>query len=158
MGESIWMLQLLTFAGMLYPIHALNLSILNVKGRSDLFLRLEIIKKTMVTIVLVASIPFGLKVMIFGQVINSFVALLINTYYTKQEINYGFLEQMGDLIMVFLLSLAMGLLIYFSINLVQPNWLKLLFGFTEGLVFYLGIAWLFNIGDIKYLPSLLKMR
>ena len=100
--ESVWMLQLLAFAGMWYPVHALNLNILNVKGRSDLFLRLEVIKKVIIIIVLIISIPFGLKAMIIGQIVISYLALVINTYYTKQLIDYGFLQQMQDVFIILL--------------------------------------------------------
>jgi len=156
--DSIWMLQLLTFAGMWYPVQALNLSILNVKGRSDLFLRLEIIKKVIITIILVISIPFGLKWMIIGQIIIAYLVLTINTYYTKRIIGYGFFQQMEDLLKVLLLSFSMGTLIYFTIPLIQGNMLKLIVGILEGVVFYTPIAWFFNIGEIKYLPTLLKFK
>jgi len=94
--ESVWMLQLLCFSGMWYPIHAQNLSILNVKGRADLFLKLEIVKKVMLTVVLIISVPLGIKAMIIGQLITAYTALLINSYYTKRLIGYGLLEQMHE--------------------------------------------------------------
>ena len=156
--ETVWILQLLCFGGMWYPVHALNLSILNVKGRSDFFLRLEIIKKVMVTIVLLISIPLGLKTMIIGQVLTSYMALAINCYYTKQIIGYGFLQQMQDLLMVLLLSFAMGILIYFTLLLIDNNVLKLVIGILEGVIFYTGMAWIFNIGEIRFLPTLLQTK
>ncbi len=156
--ETVWMLQLLTFAGMWYPIHALNLNILNVKGRSDLFLRLEIIKKAIITIVLIISVPLGIEAMIIGQIATSYIALIINTYYTKRIISYGFLQQMSDLLKVLFLSFAMGGIIYYTISFIQVDILKLIIGIVEGVVFYIGIAWFFNIGEIKYLPTLIKLK
>lgn len=156
--DTVWMLQLLCFAGMWYPIHALNLNILNVKGRSDLFLRLEIIKKAIITIVLIISVPFGIEAMIIGQIVTSYIALIINTYYTKRIIAYGLLQQMGDLLKVLLLSFTMGIVIYFTIHFIEASILKLLFGFFEGSIFFVGFAWLFNIGEIKILPSLIKQK
>ena len=153
---TVWMLQLLCFAGMWYPIHSLNLSILNVKGRSDLFLKLEVVKKLMITIVIVISVPFGIKAMILGQIATSYLALVINTYYTKKIIDYGFWQQMVDLFKVLILSFGMGALIYITIGLIDTNIGKLLVGFVEGAIFYLGLAWLFNIGEIRLLPSLIK--
>ncbi len=156
--ETVWMLQLLTFAGMWYPIHALNLNILNVKGRSDLFLRLEIIKKAIITIVLIISVPLGIEAMIIGQIATSYIALIINTYYTKRIISYGFLQQMSDLLKVLFLSFAMGGIIYYTISFIQVDMFKLIIGIVEGVVFYIGIAWFFNIGEIKYLPTLIKLK
>ena len=156
--NTAWMLQLLCFAGMWYPVHALNLNVINVKGRSDLFLKLEIIKKTIMILVLVISIPFGISAIIIGQIVTSYIALIINTYYTKKILDYGLLQQLGDLLKVLLLSFAMGALVYISIPLIKNDTLKLLVGLTEGAVFYIGIAWLFNIGEIKSIPSLIRRQ
>lgn len=155
-SESIWMLQLLCFAGMWYPIHAMNLNVLNVKGRSDLFLRLEIIKKVIITIVLVVSIPFGIKAIIIGQICTSIIALAINTYYTNRIISYSFIQQLSDIFGVLIVSLLMGTLIYFVIGYVDDNRFKLLIGLLVGIPFYLGITWFANIGEIRLLPTFFK--
>ena len=70
---SVQYLQLLCFVGMLFPLHALNLNMLNVKGRSDLFLKLEIIKKILVIPVIIVGIYMGIKVMIIGSFIFSII-------------------------------------------------------------------------------------
>jgi len=154
----VWMLQLLCFAGMWYPIHALNLNILAVKGRSDLCLRLEIIKKIIITIVLIITIPMGLEAMIIGQIVTSYISLIINTYYTKQIIDYGFLEQMSDLLKILLLSFVMGYIIYITIPHIETDILKLIIGFLEGAIFYIVIAWYLNIGEIRTIPSFIKQK
>ena len=155
--NSVWILQLLCFAGMWYPINALNLSVLNVKGRSDLFLRLEIIKKVIVTIVLVFSIPFGIKAIIIGQIFTAIISVVINTYYTNVIISYSLIQQLTDIIGVLLVSLIMGMIIYFTIGFIENNLLQLLVGFVEGFIFYIGLTWYANIGEIRLLPSLFKI-
>ena len=65
------LLQILCFSYMWYPVHAINLNLLQVKGRSDLFLRLEVIKKIMITVMLCVSIPLGVVAICVGTVINS---------------------------------------------------------------------------------------
>ena len=79
-------------AKMWYPIHAINLNLLKVKGRSDLFLNLEIIKKILGVIIIFASIPFGLLFMCYSQIVSSLIALSINTYYTGKMIHLGILN------------------------------------------------------------------
>lgn len=153
---SAWMLQIICFSGMWVPIHMLNLNILNVKGRSDLFLKLEIIKKSLIVIILVISVPFGIKAMLIGSVVNSYLGLVINLYFSKKIINYGFWDQMNDLFPILILSFIMGLLIYFSINYLESNLLKLIVGFFEGLIFYISIAWIFKLGEIKEFPKLFR--
>ena len=82
---------------MWYPIHSINLNLLQVKGRSDLFLRLEIIKKCLGVAMICVTVPFGIVAMCWGSVVNSIIALIINTHYTGKLIQVGFLRQMRDL-------------------------------------------------------------
>ncbi len=154
--DTVWMLQILCFSMMWYPIHAINLNIINVKGRSDLFLRLEVIKKILITIVLVVTIPLGIKAMLLGQVFLSYAGLSINLHYTKQVINYGYWKQMRDLMPVLLLSFTMGMLIYILTFFISSLYLQLLIGLLFGCAFFIGIAWKFNVSEIRELKSFLR--
>ena len=89
--ECIIYLQILCFSLMWYPVHALNLNLLKVKGRSDLFLRLEIIKKIMGLVILFVTLPMGIVYMCIGSVVSSFVSLFLNTYYTGKLMAATFL-------------------------------------------------------------------
>jgi len=70
----------------------------------------------------------------------------------------AYIKQMGDLLRVLLLSFAMGILIYYSITFIQLDILKLIFGTLLGAIFFLSAAWLFNIGEIKSLPSFIRQK
>lgn len=114
-------LQLLCFVGMLYPLHALNLNMLQIQGRSDLFLRLEIIKKILAIPVIFIAIIYGIKTMILGMIILSLIAYYLNSYWSGRLIGYPFLEQIKDIIpSLFLASIISsitfieGILIPFS--------------------------------------------
>ena len=100
-------LQILCLSGMLYHLHSINLNILMVVGRSDLFLKLEIIKKTNVTIAIIVGLQFGIYGLLIGQVISSYIALLINTWYTAKFLNYSILEQSKDVLQVLVLAVPM---------------------------------------------------
>ena len=90
--------QLLCVVGLLFPVHSLNINVLMVKGRSDLNLKLNLIKKGIQITLLVTSIPFGVLGIVIGQVIGSILSLVPNSYYTAKLINYGFKAQMLDVI------------------------------------------------------------
>jgi teichuronic acid exporter len=105
-------LQIVCISGLLYHLHAINLNILKVKGRSDLFLKLEVIKKVNITIAIFIGLEFGIYGLLIGSVISSYVALFINTYYTAKFINYSIFEQIKDITAVLLLSLPMLLIMY----------------------------------------------
>jgi teichuronic acid exporter len=111
---SIIYLQLLCFVGMLYPLHALNLNLLNVLGRSDLFLKLEIFKKTMAVPTIIIGIIWGIKVMILGMWVNSLISYYLNSYYSGRFINYPIREQVSDILPSFLVALIMGALVAIS--------------------------------------------
>lgn len=110
-APSIPFLQIVCVSGMLYHLHAINLNILMVLGRSDLFLKLEIIKKINITIAILIGLQFGIYGLLIGQVISSFVALFINTYYTAKFLEYTIAEQTLDVLRVLMLSLPMVLII-----------------------------------------------
>lgn len=119
-------LQLLCFAGMLYPLHALNLNMLKVKGRSDLFLKIEIIKKILAVPVIVIGIFFGIKFMIVAMILNSFIAYFINSYWSGILIDYNIKEQLKDIAPGFVISLAMAVLTYSIEYLYNSNEMILL--------------------------------
>ena len=156
--DVVALLQLICLSMMWYPIHAINLSLLQVKGRSDLFLRLEVIKKIIIVIVLCITIPISLKAMVVGSICTSLICLFINTYYTGKLIHVGYFLQMKDLIPILLLTLFMGLCVYI-VTLVLPGYpLQLTVGVITGVIIYVGVAYLFKMPELKDMLSLLKLR
>ena len=93
---------------MWYPIHAINLNLLQVEGRSDLFLKLEIYKKLLGVVVLCVTIPMGLVAMCWGAVVSSLLALVLNTYYTNKLIRVGLIKQLRDLSPALFYSFSMS--------------------------------------------------
>lgn len=150
------LLQILCFSMMWYPIHAINLNLLQVKGRSDLFLRLEIIKKILGISVLCVTAPFGLIWMCYGQIFNSLVALIINTYYTGKLIHIGFLKQMRDLLPTLLLGLSMFALVLFVNRFIDAALWKLVAGTLIGALYYVSCSILFRFSELKEIFSLAK--
>lgn len=105
---AVYFLQIICFSGMLYPLHAINLNILQVKGRSDLFLKLEIIKKAIAVIPVTLGIFFGIEFMLWGSVCTSFNAFFLNSYYSADLIGYPTLRQIRDVAPTFLVSLIVA--------------------------------------------------
>lgn len=156
---STTLLVPLCFSGMWYPIHAINLNLLQVKGRSDLFLRLEIIKKIVGVIILCATIPFGLLAMCWGTVLNSLIALIINTFYTGKLINLGFFKQMADIFPTLVLSLIMAFVVYYSVYYLKINpFLQILVGLTIGVAFFSFVAKMFRFEEFDEILALVKRK
>lgn len=104
---AVSFLQIICFSGMLYPLHAINLNILQVKGRSDLFLKLEIIKKTIAVFPILIGF-YGIEYMLWGSVLTSFIAYFLNSHYSADLIRYSTIEQIKDVLPVFAVSLTIA--------------------------------------------------
>lgn len=148
--------QIICASGVLYPIHLYNLIVLQVKGRSDLFLKLEVIKKIIVAVVLVITLYYGFYALLWGQLICSIFALFINTHYAGKMLDYSGLSQLKDIAPIFIFSTVMGFVMY-AVNealINQSNFLQLLICGSVGGITYLGLAFIFkfeSINDIKNL-------
>lgn len=151
---SIYLLQIICFDMMWYPIHAINLNLLQVKGRSDYFLKLEIIKKTLGVVTLCATIPLGLVAMCYGRVFISVVCLGLNTYYTKKLVDYGFVKQMRELTHIFVHAMVMGVLVWLLVQSPLSQGLKLLTGVVAGGLYYIIGAYLMKFEELKEILSL----
>lgn len=139
----IILLQILCFSLMWYPIHAINLNLLTVKGRSDLFFRLEVFKKIIGVSIMVVTIPHGIIWMVSGGIVSSMISLIINTYYTGKLINVGYLKQMGDLLPIFGVSFAVWIIVHGSMMMSSNIYVQLIIGCLVGVIVYLVLAKLF---------------
>ena len=119
------LMRILCFASLFTGITTINLNLLYVKGRSDLVLRLEIIKKSIAFAILIVTSFFGVTIMCYGQIAYAFVALYLNTIYTKKILNYGLWDQIkviAPYLGISLVLLAEGLLLC---HFIQNNWIAL---------------------------------
>ena len=152
------LMQILCFSLMWNPIHTINLNILQVKGRSDYFLRLEIIKKVQGVFFLIITVPMGIIAMCWGNIINSLLNLLWNTYYTKKLVSYGFLEQFVDILPILIHSLIMGSIVSIVVYFVPIIWVKLIAGIIVGMVYYIVGAYMMRFPEINELLTILKLK
>ena len=155
---TIYYLQILCFALMWYPIHAINLNLLIAKGRSDYFLKLEVIKKIQGVIVLCVTVPLGLVVMCYGRIVSSLISLIWNTYYTKKIIGYGYVQQMKDLMHILIHALLMGAITFYVVSIASTLWLKLILGVLIGMTYYLLGAYLMKFEEMQELILILKRK
>lgn len=131
------LLSVLCVGYMLYPIHAINLNLLQVMGRSDLFLRLEVLKKIIGVVILFASIPYGVLMMCIGLSVSSYFSLFINTYYTGKLTNISQWRQCKDLTSIWLAVMLSAALAYITGLYWQTSpWLQLSINISVALLCY----------------------
>lgn len=156
---SILYLQLLTFVGVMYPLHSLNLNMLNVQGRSDLFLKLEIIKKIMVIPTIIIGIYFGITIMILGMWVNTIIAYYLNSYYSGRFIKYPMREQITDIFPSFLLAAGVGVVIFFEGKFLSVGDLsKLVIQVSSGATLVFSYCELFKPESYTYLKELVSEK
>lgn len=109
-------LFLLCIAFMIYPIHAININILQVHGRSDLFLRLEILKKTLMTIILVITMQININAMVIGLVLHSYLSWFLNGLFSQKVSTITIRKQLKELLPIWCLCLISGLGSNYIIN------------------------------------------
>lgn len=151
-------LQVLCFAMMWNPIHSLNLNLLFVKGRSELFLRLEIVKKIIGATILCVTIPFGLVAMCCGQVVSSLIFLFVNTYYTGKLIHVGFVQQIKDLLPTMMYTAIMGLFVWFLSSAMEILLVQLLVGFLMGIPLYILTSKMLKSQEYFFMRDLVKQN
>lgn len=152
-------LQMLCFVGMLYPLHALNLNMLQVQGRSDLFLRLEIIKKVLAIPIIVIGVIWGIKEMILGLIALNFIGYYLNSYWSGRLIEYSFAEQIKDILPSFLLALIMSSIVFVEGLLIPLLPLPLLIiQLITGALLILGMCERFHFKDYLYIKDIVKEK
>lgn len=146
---SVWILQILCPVGVLYVINTFNLNIFNATGRTDWAIKVEIIKKIIFIIILIVAISINFTALIITQLMIAIIELIINTHYTNKQIGLNIFQQLYALKGVILSSGVMAISVYFLSNLFVDNFNKLSIGFFSGLFIYVGLAYFFNVNDIK---------
>jgi O-antigen/teichoic acid export membrane protein len=151
--------QLLCLSGLLYPLHSINLNILKVKGRSDLFLYLEILKKFIIVAILCISYRYGIIGILIGQIISSVLSYIPNSFFSEKLINYPVREQMEDFMPALILSLLIGTIIFYTTQHIEwhPTIILFVFGLSGGLL-YLFSAYLLKISAYNLVHDAIKSK
>ena len=139
-----------------YPLHTANLNAIKALGRSDMFLKLEIIKKIVGIGLLIVSMKYGVFAITLSLLVSDIICQVINTWPNKKLINYGYFEQLKDIIPSIALAWLMGGIVFCVTFLKLNNIVTLLIQVPLGvLIYYFGTK-LFKIDCLDYLLSTLK--
>ncbi len=140
----------------LWPIHTANLQAINALGYSNIYLRLEIIKKCIGVAILVITMPMGLYAMATGMIVNGLISSFINARPNKKIIEYGYFEQIKDMLPALIMSFVMGAVIYCVYLLALSNLLTIIVQFFVGVGVYFTLSKWFKIEALDYLLDTIK--
>lgn len=149
-------LQIMCFVYAFWPVHVANLEVLKAMGRSDLYLILEIIKKTIGVIILLITMWFGVFWMAMGMAINTVLSAFINAFPNRKLLNYSYREQFLDLLPNLLLCTLMGIPVFFMSYININIYLLLSLQVIAGILLYLVFSILFRNSSFLYLFTFIK--
>lgn len=151
-------LKLMCVAYSFWPIHIANLQAINAMGRSDTFLKLEIIKKTVGVAGLIIGIGFNVYILVILKAVIDFLCTFINAWPNKKLLDYSIIEQWKDILPSAAISIVMGICV-FSIQFVISNAvICLIVQIVIGALVYLGLAKLFKLESFNYLLDIVKAK
>ncbi|MBR1727589.1 MAG: oligosaccharide flippase family protein, partial [Muribaculaceae bacterium] len=143
--DCVPLLQILSFAYLWDCVVIVNLNLIYVKGHSDYVLRLEVVKKSVAFVILLATLPFGLVTICLGRVVYAIISFYLNTYYTRKLLDYGFFTQLRELAPLIFLSVAIAALGWLISWMVQNAWLSLCLSLIVCPLFYVSACWLLRL-------------
>jgi hypothetical protein len=133
---AVIFLQIICFDFMFGHISSINLNLFSVKGRSDIILKLEVIKRIISISILLLSIPFGVIGICLSRVVYCQIAIFINSYYTGKLFEYGYFKQWGDFGKYLLFALIAGIPAFLISNINLPNIVLIILGAPISLMIY----------------------
>lgn len=149
-------LQIFCFSYGFWPIHTANLNAIKAVGRSDIFLKLEIIKKTIGIISIIVSVPFGVMAMALAYMVTAPISAFVNATPNRKLLEYKYREQLNDMLPSMILSLIMFVCVLL-VGQIQINTLAtLLLQIITGIIVYVVGAVLFRFKSLKYIMSIIK--
>ena len=140
----------------LFPIHTANLNAIKAMGRSDIFLRLEIVKRVLDLVFVVSTVFIGVRAMAYGLLIQGVLCLFINSYPNSKLCGYAFSQQLRDIIPAFLLAAAMGLLVWLISLAGFGSLVTLILQVLTGAVFYIAASVILKLDTFNYLLGIAK--
>lgn len=137
---AAYMLQILCFSMMLFPLHALNLNAIQVMGRSDLTLKINIIKNLLIVIPVMVGLFANIYWMLVADVVRNFICYYLNAYYSKPILKYPIEEQIHDILPSLYIALGVAVPVYLLSFIGWNNYLLLFLQLTVGTILFFGIC------------------
>jgi len=143
------LIQWLCFARMITPISSLNMNILNTIGRSDLFFKVDVIKMPLAIVALIITLPLGLKAVVIGHLITTFINFFINAYYPGKIFGYGAIKQIKGMRLTIYATMIMVVCVFSMMIILHNDFLKLLICVPFGLSVYLFASYLMKNEEVN---------
>ena len=151
-------LQIFCFTYGFWPIHTANLNAIKAVGRSDIFLRLEIIKKIIGIISILVSMPFGVMAMALAYGATAPISAFVNATPNRNLLDYKYSEQLRDMLPAMLLSFIMAVIVLYIGKIPISVFPAFIIQIIVGIIIYIAGAKIFHFESMEYILTVIKMR
>ena len=156
---AVPIMQVLCLSGVFWPLHVINLSVLTAQGYSDLFFRLEVVKKLMGVCLLAVGTFYGMMGIAWSQVVIGILGFAINAHYTKRHLDYGAIAQTRDFLPMIAISLPMAVVVHWvGTQLRMAPAVELLSLTVLGMLIFLILGWALRLVALHEVINLFKLR
>ena len=149
-------LRIFCFTYMFWPIHTANLNAIKAMGRSDLFLKLEIVKKIMGLTLLLLTMRISVMAMAYSLIVSGICSQVLNSWPNWKLLDYNYFEQLRDILPSIVMALLMGIIVYFVGLLRLPTIIVLFIQIIAGAAIYVGTSALLHLEEFEYLFGMVK--
>ena len=149
-------LRIFCITYMFWPVHTANLNAINAMGRSDWFLRLEVIKKAVGMTLLLSTMWFGVMAMACSLLVSNVLSQIINSWPNRKLLNYSYLEQVKDFALGILLAVFMGICVYFIGYIPLPTIVTFVIQIISGAAIYIALSAILKLEEFEYLTGMIK--
>lgn len=149
-------LRIFCFTYMFWPIHTANLNAIKAMGRSDLFLKLEIIKKIMGLTLLLVTMRISVMAMAYSLIVSGILSQIINSWPNWKLLDYNYIEQLRDILPSIIIATGMGICVYFIGFFPMPITITLLIQIIAGAAIYIGVSVILKLEEFEYLLGMIK--
>lgn len=151
------MLQIITIGSIFYPVSALNVNIIGIKGRTDLVMIMQFLKDGFTILGVIIGMFFGIFGLVWAFAITSNISFLINIFFTSRVVDYSLKKQIVDILPIFSLATITAIISYFITYKVElPNLIMVITQVFVVCSIYLGLSWFFKLSELKSSIELIK--
>jgi len=154
----VTLLQIFCVVYLFQPIHTANMQAIKAIGRSDVYLKLEIIKKVIELVVLLIVMWISVEAIVVSMAILTMAFTFVNAYPNKKLLNYSFKQQMGDILPSVCMSLVMAVIVYFFGKIPMNAYISFGVQIILGMIVYFALSLITKNSELKYFINLIKKK
>ena len=149
-------LRIFCFTYAFYPIHTANLNAVQALGRSDIFLKLEVIKKGIGFLAIFITVFISVEALAYSLIVTSILSQIINAWPNRKILKYGYREQLKDMLPSMLVAVCMSICVY-PIQLIKmPDIVVLILSAFWGVLVYIALSYFLKVESFHYLLQFVK--